>query len=174
MTVEQKQKTIDLFSLDKLIEETRQLATKYRHATGNTLPVTSEIARYDVAKALELDLIEDLTAGYDAVGKGEREGLKILIKGRVIFEDSHSKPRIGQIKHEAPWDNVVMVLFDENYNPIEMYEATREDMEEALESKPEKRKRGAMSVAQFKIISDLVWTVENGLETALWDNGNSQ
>lgn len=167
---EKGDKIIDLFSLDKLMHETRSLAAKYRQATGNTLPVTGEIARFDVAKALDLDLIEDLTLGYDAIGKNEREGLKILVKGRVIFEDSQSSPRIGQVNPDGRWDNVVMVLFDDNYLPVEMYEATHQDITSALEGKSEKKKRGAMSVAQFKIISQLVWTAERGLETELWDN----
>lgn len=173
MTAEKKEKTIDLFSLDKLMHETRQLAAKYRQATGNTLPVTGEIARYDVAKALDLDLIEDLSAGYDAIGKGDRDGLKILVKGRVIFEDSQSSPRIGQVKPDGRWDNVVMVLFNDDYFPVEMYEASHEDITTALNDKPEKKKRGAMSVAQFKIISELVWTAERGLETEPWDNQNA-
>ena len=87
---------MDLYSIDKLMHETRQLAAKYRQTTGSTLPVTGEIARYDVAKALNLRLIEDQTLGYDAIGLADRDGLRILIKGRVLFEDSKSTPRIDQ------------------------------------------------------------------------------
>lgn len=163
---------MDLYSIDKLIHETRQLAAKYRQTTGSTLPVTGEIARFDVAKALNLRLTEDQTLGYDALGQGDRDGLRILIKGRVIFEDSRSTPRIGQVAPNDRWDNVVLVLFDDDYNPVEMYEATCDDIEVALQSKSESsnKKRGAMSIAQFKIIGQLVWTQENGLEGEIWDN----
>ncbi|NOQ82164.1 MAG: hypothetical protein GQ548_06540 [Methylophaga sp.] len=163
---------MELYSIDKLMHETRQLAAKYRMTTGTTLPVTGEIARFDVAKALNLQLIDDLTLGYDAEGQGERAGLRILIKGRVIFEDSRSSPRIGQINPDGRWDNVVMVLFDDDYLPVEMYEATSEDISTAIKIKKESqnKKRGAMSVAQFKIIGKLVWTREGGVEDEVWDN----
>lgn len=166
---------MDLYSIDKLMHETRQLAAKYRKTTGSTLPVTGEISRFDVAKALDLQLIDDMTLGYDAIGRGERKGLRILIKGRVIFEDSRSSPRIGQIKSDSRWDRVVMVLFDDDYLPVEMHEATSEDIEAALNTKTESanKKRGAMSVAQFKIIGRLVWSNEDGLSPEIWDNHNN-
>jgi hypothetical protein len=150
---------MDLYSIDKLMHETRQLAAKYRQATGSTLAVTGEIARFDVAKTLNLDLIEDMTLGHDAIGTGNREGLRILIKGRVIFEDSKSSPRIGQIKVDGRWDRVVLVLFDDNYMPVEMYEASEDAIKEATDTKAvsANKKRGAMSVAQFKKIGQLVW-----------------
>jgi hypothetical protein len=163
---------MDLYSIDKLMHETRQLAAKYRSTTGNTLPVTGEIARFDVSKALNLQLIEDQTLGYDAKGLGQRAELRILIKGRVIFEDSRSTPRIGQINPDGRWDSVVVVLFDDNYMPVEMYQASSDDIKAAIKTKAESqnKKRGAMSVAQFKIIGTLVWTQEGGLEQEVWDN----
>ncbi|PHS23406.1 MAG: hypothetical protein COA83_09970 [Methylophaga sp.] len=150
---------MDLYSIDKLMHETRQLAAKYRQATGSTLAVTGEIARFDVAKTLNLNLIDDMTLGHDAIGTGNRESLRILIKGRVIFEDSKSSPRVGQIKTDGRWDNVVLVLFDDDYMPAEMYEATEKAIKEATgsESGSVNKKRGAMSVAQFKKIGQLVW-----------------
>jgi len=163
---------MDLYSLDKLMHETRQLAAKYRMTTGSTLPVTGEIARFDVAKALNLQLIDDMTLGYDAKGKGDRAGLRILIKGRVIFEDSRSSPRIGQINPDGRWDNVVIVLFDDEYMPVEMYEASNDDITSAIKTKQDSqnKKRGTMSVAQFKIIGTLVWTQESGVEGEIWNN----
>lgn len=154
----------DLYSIDLLIQQTRQLAARYRLTTGTSLPITGEIARFDVAKALNLTLSDDLTLGYDAIGNGRRASLKVLIKGRVIFEDSHSSPRLGQLNADGRWDRVVMVLFDDDYQAVEMYEATAEDIHTTLEKKSESKnkKRGAMSVAQFKIIGNLVWTVQEG------------
>ena len=146
---------MDLYSIDKLMNETRQLAAKYRQATGSTLAVTGEIARFDVARILDLTLLDDITLGHDAIGTGDREGLRVLIKGRVIFEDSKSSPRIGQIKADGRWDHVVVVLFDDDYMPVEMFEATEEAIKEASKSSS---KRGAMSVAQFKIIGQSVWS----------------
>ena len=62
---------------------------------------------------------------------------------------------------------------DENLNPVEIYEAEREEVEDALEKSggSKRSKRGAMSVAKFKIISRLVWTQDEGLlEAGVWDN----
>lgn len=163
---------MDLYSIDKLMHETRQLAARYRQTTGSTLPVTSEIARFDAAKALGLKLIDDPAIVYDAIGTGEREGEHYLIKGRAIFETSRTSPRIGQLNPQQDWDYVVLVLFDENYEPMEIYEASKEDIELAMSERADssRKKRGAMSIAQFKIIGHLVWTAENGLEPEVWDN----
>lgn len=162
----------NLFSIDLLMQQTRQLAARYRQTTGNTLPITGEIARFDVAKALNLTLSDDMTLGYDAIGNDSRKDLKILIKGRVIFEDSHSSPRIGQLNPDGRWERVVMVLFDDNYLPVEMYEASADEVGKALNAKAEgkNKKRGAMSVAQFKIIGALVWTGQEGETSDVWDN----
>jgi hypothetical protein len=162
----------DLYSIDLLMQQTRQLAARYRQTTGNTLPITGEIARFDVAKALNLTLCDDSTLGYDAIGNDEHAELKVLIKGGVIFEDSHSSPRIGQIKPDGRWNRVVMVLFDDDYMPVEMYEASAEDVSEAIEAKPDSKnkKRGAMSVAQFKIIGNLVWTELEGQTADIHNN----
>lgn len=163
---------MELYSIDKLMHETRQLAAKYRQTTGTVLPVTGEIARFDAAKALHLKLIEDPGSSIDAIGTGEREGKRILIKGRAIFDTTRSSPRIGQLNPEQDWDLVELVLFDEQYEAEEIYEATREEIAEAMLNKENsnRKKRGAMSIAQFKIIGQLVWTRENGLEQEVWDN----
>lgn len=166
---------MDIYSIDKLMHETRQLAAKYHQTTGTALPVTGEIARFDAAKALGLQLVEDSSLGYDAVGTGKFNEQKILVKGRVLFESSKSNPRIGQINPDQRWDHVVLVLFDDDYAPIEIYHASSEDVEQALAMRPDsqRKKRGAMSVAQFKIIGTLVWTQEDGLDTEMWDNHSS-
>lgn len=164
---------MELYSIDKLMHETRQLAAKYRQTTGNTLPVTGEIARFDAAKALNLALIDEPGSAIDAVGRdGERKDRKIIIKGRAIFDSSRTSPRIGQLNPQQDWDLAVLVLFDDNYEPEEIYEASREDVAQALEGKKDsgRKKRGAMSIAQFKIIGERVWTRENGLEQEVWDN----
>ena len=163
---------IDIYSIDKLMHETRQLAARYRQTTGTTLPVTGEIARFDAAKALDLQLLDDASLAYDALGKGDRQGQRIIIKGRAQFDESRSStPRIGQINPQQDWDSVVLVLFDDAYQPLDIYEASREDIETALAGRDSKRKkRGAMSVAQFKIIGKLVWTAGGGAEAEIWDN----
>ena len=71
--------------------------------------------------------------------------------------------RIGQLKMGQPWDAVLLVLMDENYEPYEIYQAMRDDLEAFTDASSSGRaKRGAMSVARFKIIGQLVWDGVNG------------
>lgn len=163
---------MNVYAFDKLIAETRRLAVEYRKATGKPLAVTGEIARHDAARLLGLELV-DAGSGFDAVGRGDRDGLRVQIKGRAIFEDARSSQRIGQLKQGQDWDLLVLVLLDEEFEPFEIYEAERETIEDALDERASnaRAKRGAMTVARIKIISRLVWTRENGLEDdGYWDN----
>jgi len=164
----------DIYSIEKLMHETRQLAAKYRETTGTALPVTSEIARFDAAKALDLKLNDSGNTDFDATGTtAPRSDLQFIIKGRVMFETSKSSPRIGQLNTDKNWDRAVLVLFDEEYRAEEIYEASREEIKEAMHHDSNRKKRGAMSVAQFKIIGELVWTSRDGLIDKVWDNHSS-
>jgi len=144
-----------LYSMGKLISETRKLAAEYRRATGKTLAVSGEIARHDATTLLGLDPVEE-GQGFDAV---DYDGQQLLIKGRVLFEGQKSSPRIGQLNMSQPWDGVVLVLMDESYHPTEIYRADREVIESLQDEtgKSRRNSRGVLSVARFKIIADLVW-----------------
>jgi len=111
---------------------------------------------------LDLESSESAVGGYDAVGRGTRDGQRIQIKGRAIFDESKSGQRIGQLKVEQEWDSVVLVLMDAEFEPVEIYEAERDVVIEALGAGDDSKrsKRGAMSVAKFKAIARLVWTRE--------------
>lgn len=155
-----------VYDLEKLIAETRRLAADYRRATGKSLAVSSEIARHDACVQLQLEPVsEEAASGYDAVGKqAPWKDLRIQVKGRAIFDDSKSGQRIGQLKLDKDWDAVVLVLMDEEFRPIEMYMAMRDDVLAAMEDDNSKRRnRGAMSVAKYKHISRCVWTAESGI-----------
>ena len=132
--------------------------------------ISSEIAEYDAVKLLSLEPNSEGEGGYNAIDPA-RDGKRIQIKSRTIFDESKSGQRIGQMKLDKLWDSVVLVLMDEEYEPDEIYEAEREDILEYIDQSSSNRaKRGAMSVARFKIIGRLVWTRENGLEPEVWDN----
>lgn len=161
-----------LYQVDKLMSEARRIAAEYRKATGKVLGISSEIARHDAARLMNLELTDDQNAGCDAIGHGTREGKRIQIKGRAIFDEQKGGQRVGQLKTEQAWDSVMVVMMDEDYEPTEIYEADRADVVEAINESDSKRaKRGAMSLAKFKIISRLVWTREDGVvEDEIWDN----
>jgi len=163
---------LTLYAADKLIAQARVLAAEYRRTMGKPLPgISNEIAEHDAVKLLGLRARrEGEEGGYDAVDS-ERGNKRIQIKSRTIFDESKTGQRVGQLKLEKEWDSVVLVLMDENYEPYEIYEAERDEILEQLDqSSGSRTKRGAMSVARFKIISRLVWTRENGLEKEVWDN----
>lgn len=162
-----------IYSVDKLISEARRLAVEFRKTTGKTLPgVSGEIAEYDASRLLNLELCKEKPGGYDAIGQGDREGLKIQIKGRIIFGEEKSGQRIGQLKIEQDWDRVVLVLMDETYEAYEIYEANRDEILSSMDEtgNRNRKKRGAMSVARFKIISSLVWTREEDQVRDVQDN----
>lgn len=166
---------MSVYSVDKLIAQARLLATEYRRTTGRPLAgISGEISQHDAARLLDLELRPGENAGYDAIGRGAREGRRIQIKARAIFDQGKSGQRIGQIKVDQDWDSVVLVLMDDSFEPFEIYEADREDLVEALEQGADgnRGKRGAMSVARFKAIGRLAWTRENGIEDndGIWDN----
>jgi len=155
---------MSLYSLDKLINETRRLAAEFKRTTGTMLPVSGEIARYDVSTHLQLTLNEEHNCSYDAIGSNQREGQRVLIKSRVIGDCVKSGHRIGQLNTDGKWDIIIISLMDNEFEPMEMYQLSRDEVIEALPSSNDKRgKRGAISVAKFKIIGDLVWTKEDGV-----------
>ena len=153
-----------VYSIDKLITETRRLAAEFRRSTGQSLPVSGEIARHDAARLLGLTLCEQRTGGVDAIGNDQREGQRIQIKSRVITTDKKTGARIGQLNPNGDWDTVLLVIMDQDYEPCEIYEATREEVQEAMSGSSNRSSRGALSVAKFRIIGWLVWTRETGLE----------
>lgn len=162
-----------VYSVDKLMLQARRLAADYRRATGKPLGISSEIAEYDAARLLNLEIRKQDDGGYDAIGHGPREGKRIQIKGRAIFDESKPGHRIGQLKLEKEWDSVVLVLMDENYEPAEIYEADRADLEEAIQEslKSNRAKRGVMTVAKFKYLAHMVWNATDGkVEGDVWSN----
>ncbi len=164
---------MSVYAVDKLISEARRLAADYRRATGKSLGgVSGEIALNDAARLLDLELCDSPNCGYDAIGRGRFAGKRIQIKGRAIFDEGKSTQRIGQLKIDQVWDSVVLVLMDENYEPVEIYELDREEiMEDLMKSDSKRKKRGAMSVAKFKIIGRLVWAAGEGVvDDEIWDN----
>ena len=156
---------MSLYSYDKLIEETRKLAAEFRRTTGTMLPVSGEIARHDGSHHLDLELNKENAPGFDAIGKNEREGLRIQIKSRVVGDCVKPGHRIGQLNPDGNWDLVILSIMDDEFEPLEMYQASREEIIDAVEdANSNRKKRGAISVAKFKNIGKLVWTKELGIE----------
>jgi len=164
---------MSIYSIDTLIEETRRLAAEFRRTTGTMLPVSGEIARFDACFHLQLIANEERNASFDAIGTGERDGLKIQIKSRVIGDAIKSGHRIGQLNMESDWDRIVLSLMDNDFEPMEMYELSREKIESMHAPDKKRSKRGVISVAKFKAMGDLVWQRE-GKTSATTESENTE
>ena len=140
------------YDLDKLMSETRRLAVEYRRTTGSTLPVSADLAHYDAMRILGMQKPEEVLSGVDAI----HNGLKILIKGRVIFSSAKKGLRIGQLNVNGQWDAVVLVVFNDEYQPQTLYQASRGSLEESLKQ-GSKNARGALTLDKFKALSEIVW-----------------
>lgn len=152
-----------VYSVDKLIAETRRIAKEYRLATGKTLPVTPEIAINDAISILELAPNNENIPGYDAVYEKNGERLKVQIKGRIIFDDKKRGHRIGQLKTEQEWDAIILVVMNADFMPEEIYMCKRDVILDELEEKKKNNKKGAMTLAKFKLIAELLWSDNGGL-----------
>lgn len=146
---------MSVYDLSRLMEETRRVAAEYRRTTGQTLPVTPEIARHDACMLLGLQEPEPALPGVDAERVSDDGSTRYQIKGRAIFDEEKTGHRIGTVNFDTPWDAQLLVLLDERYEATEIYEMDRAIVEEALKSG--QSKRGGMTVAKFKALGELVW-----------------
>lgn len=152
-----------VYDVDKLMQQARKLASDYRQATGKSLGISNEIAVHDVVRLMELEPapVADESLGYDALGTGVRQGKRIQIKGRIATKQARSNQRVGQIRLEQEWDLVMLIILNEQYEPLQIYEADRDSILEVVKNSSSKRRnRGAMSVARFIKIGQMVWSVD--------------
>ena len=148
-----------LYQIDKLMGEARRLAAEYRRATGKTLAISGEIAISDAITLLGLEPAPSDAEGYDALRPVEGGHDKLQIKARAVFDDTRRPHRLGQLKLDKDWDAVLLVLMDENYEPVEIHEARRAPLEAAL-AQATPNKRGTVSVGRFKMIGCCLWSRE--------------
>ena len=104
-------------------------------------------------------MTEARQAGYDAVEQAGRTTRRLQIKGRCILPDSKRSQRLGRIDIKKDWDAVLMVLLNENFERIEIYEAERGPILSALLEPGSKagNERGALGVTKFKQIGTKRW-----------------
>jgi hypothetical protein len=140
----------------------KKLAQRYRALTGKPLGVTGEVAEYEAARILGLELTLARQAGYDAIERKDGQVRRLQIKGRCVLPGSKPGQRLGSIDIRKDWDAVLLVLLDEQFNATAMYEADRAPVIAALAAPGSKSRneRGAMGVSKFKSIGRLVWKRE--------------
>lgn len=158
-------KSLDLDQIGAVLEQAKSAAKAYRALTGKPLGITGEVAEYEAARILGLDLAEARQPGYDALRTIGTNEARIQIKGRRMGKDANASQKVGSIRLDHDWDSVVLVLLDENFETIEIHEATRPAIQEALKAPGSKARneRGALSVSKFKSIGHLLWSSDGGL-----------
>lgn len=155
---------MSVYQVDKLMGEARRLAAEYRRATGKTLAISGEIAVSDVIHLLGLEPAPPDAEGYDVVRVNGDTRECLQVKARTVFDDTRRPARLGQLRMDKAWDAALLVLMDDNYEPIEIFEASRDALAKALaEATP--NKRGTVSVGRFKIIGRCLWRRDGGRET---------
>ena len=152
---------MSVYHIDKLMAEARRLAAEYRRATGKALAISGEIAVADAIRLLGLEAAPEGAEGYDVVRHTPTGPVRLQVKARLVFDDTRRPHRLGQLKVEQDWDAVLLVLMDENYEVVEILEAARPAIAEALaEARP--NRRGTLSVARFRNLGRAVWAREDG------------
>lgn len=142
-----------------LLSQAKVLAKRYKELTGKPLGITGEVAEYEAARLLGLELHLARQAGYDATEMRDGNPRRIQVKGRQVTPGNRSAGRLGSIDLRQEFDSVLLVLLDDDFNAYEMYEASRGDVEAALARPGSKARneRGSLAIAQFKAISILRW-----------------
>lgn len=152
------QNTLNLVEVGDLIATAKQLARQYRALTGRPIGCTGEIAEYEAARLLGLELAAVRQAGYDAIRRNGNAVERLQIKGRCILNDKPGQ-RLGRIDLSKEWNGVLLVLLDPDLEPTAIFEADRADIEAALLAPGSKARNehGALAVSKFKAIGRKVW-----------------
>lgn len=99
-----------------VLAEAKKLAQEYRRLTGKPLGITGEVAEYEAARILGVELTPARQAGYDAVEKMDGRIRRLQIKGRCLLENCKPGQRLGSIRVEKEWDAVLMVHSRSRYS----------------------------------------------------------
>ena len=145
-------------STAEILADVKALAVEYYEMTGKPLGVTGEVAEAEAARLLKLTLADARSPGYDATRSCNGRVETIQIKGRWKREGT-SWGRVGSIDIEKPFDAVMLVLMQGDYETVGIWEAPRAKVIARL-AEPGSRarnERGSMGVSQFQSIATQVW-----------------
>lgn len=145
-------------SIKDILNNAKKAATAYYALTKKPLGITGEIGECTAAELLGLMLAPARMPGYDALNL---EGKRIQIKTRRVTSDNtSSNQRLGKLNLDDEWDSVMLVLLDEKYEALSIYEAPRsiilEEIERLSATNPRNYNRG-LPVSAFKRISTKIW-----------------
>ena len=143
----------------EILADVKRLAIEYYAVTGRPLGVTGELAEFEASEKLGLELAIARTTGFDATKVVNGCTVQVQIKGRRIIDGPGSNQRVSKIDLTKPFDTVVLVLMNEDYDATGIWEAPRDRVVARLTAPGSKSRneRGSMSVSQFKSIAERVW-----------------
>lgn len=146
-------------SVREILAAAKALAKRYRTLTGKPLGITGEVAEYEAARLLSLELTPARQAGYDATERVGGAMRRLQVKGRCLPGNAKPGQRVGSIDLNQEWDAVLLVLLDEDLETIEIFEAERPAVEEALLAPGSKARneRHSLGVRKFKAIGRRRW-----------------
>jgi len=151
--------TVDPTVIADLIEQAKRLAKEYRKRTGRPLGVTGEVAEYEACRLLGLCLAPVRQKGFDAIRPTPDGIRRVQVKGRVLLPNAKAGQRLSRISLKHEWDATIVVVLDEDLEPIIIYEAERAAVEAALTAPGSKSRndRGQLGLSKFKSIARVVW-----------------
>jgi hypothetical protein len=151
----------------EILGAAKKLAQRYRTLTGKPLGIAGEVAEFEAARLLGVELVEARQAGYDATRLENRVKCRLQIKGRCVLPGASKSQRLGGIDVKKEFDGVLLVLMDEYLNATAIYEADRAPVIEAI-TKPgskARNERGALAVSNFISIGRKVWPMDETAKT---------
>ena len=159
-------KPVNLRVVGRIIRAAKILAQQYRKETGRPLGITGEVAEYEAARLLGLELMPARQAGYDAMRRRGSRVERIQIKARCILSDNPGQ-RLGRLDLTKPWDRAVLVLLDPDLEVTAIHEATRAKLAAAIRVPGSKARneRGALPVSKFKSVGRRVWPASKGVKS---------
>lgn len=145
-----------------ILREAKVLAREYYRLTGKPLGITGEVAEYEAARVLGVELTAARQAGYDATENQNGETRRLQIKSRCLLPNCKPGQRLGSIDIRKEWDAVLLVILDEHFDATAMYEADRSAVISAITAPGSKARneRGALSVSKFRSIAKVRWRME--------------
>jgi len=143
----------------EILAEAKKLAQRYRALTGKPLGIAGEVAEYEAARILGVQLTPARQPGYDATEIRDSQTFRLQIKGRCVLEGSKPGQRMGSIDIHKEFDAFLLVLIDGDFEAIAIYEALREAVIAALTAPGSKSRneRGALGISKFKSIGVIRW-----------------
>ena len=143
----------------ELLGQAKVLAGRYRALTNKPLGITGEVAEFDAARLLGLELTDARQAGYDATEVRDGATWRVQIKGRCVQSSRAASGRLGAIDITKDFDSVMLVLLDFDLETLVIYEASRDAVVERLTRPGSKARneRFSLGIAQFKSIAEIRW-----------------